>query len=133
MGYAIPAAIGAKLAQPDRKVISVMGDGGFQMSSQELSTAKENGLAIAFCVFNNGTLGLIREMQERAYGRTFGVDYSSPMDCVKLARAHGIRAIRAEKPGEALDALRSFDEPIVIELPIPVGTHVPLGRPRILD
>lgn len=133
MGYAIPAAIGAKLAQPDRKVISVMGDGGFQMSSPELSTAKENGLAIAFCVFNNGTLGLIREMQERAYGRTFGVDYSSPMDCAKLARAHSIRAIRAEKSGEVLDALRSFDEPIVIEMPIPVGTHVPLGRPRILD
>lgn len=133
MGYAIPAAIGAKLAQPGRKVIAVMGDGGFQMSSSELSTAKENGLAIAFCVFNNGTLGLIREMQESAYGRTFGVDYKEPMDCVKLARAHGIRAIRAEKPDEAKEALRNFDEPIVIELPLPVNTRVPLGRPRVLD
>jgi acetolactate synthase-1/2/3 large subunit len=133
MGYALPAAIGAKLAEPERKVISVMGDGGFQMTSSELSTVKENGLAIAFCIFNNRTLGLIRQLQERVYGRTYGVDYSAPPDYVKLAEAHGIRAIRAEKPAEAQDALKSFDEPLVIEMPLPRDSGVPLGRPRVLD
>ncbi len=133
MGYSIPAAIGAKLAMPNRKVISVMGDGGFQMSSSELSTAKENGLAIAFCIFNNRTLGMIRQLQEAVYGRPYGVDYSEPPNYVKLAEAHGIRAIRADKPVDAKDALKNFDEPLVIEMPLPQDSKVLLGKPRILD
>jgi len=133
MGYALPAAIGAKLAQPARKVIAVMGDGGFQMSCSELSTAKENGLAIAFCVFNNRALGLIKQLQETVYGRTYGVCYSDPPDYVKLAEAHGIRAVRAEEPAQAQEALSTFDEPVVVEMPLPPGSGVTLGRPRVLD
>lgn len=133
MGYSLPASIGAKLANPHTKVIAVMGDGGFQMSSPELSTIRENNLAIAICVFNNKSLGLIRQLQEATYRRTFGVDYLIPPDYLKLAEAYGISAIRASSPEDLIKAIQSLREPIFIEIPIPRSEGVEISRPRILE
>jgi acetolactate synthase-1/2/3 large subunit len=133
MGYSLPAGIGAKISSPNSRVIVVTGDGGFQMAAPELSTIKENDLNIAICVFNNKTLGLIRQLQEKVYGRIYGVDYSSPPDYVKLAEAHGVKAIRADSPSDVIDALKVADEPLVVEMPITKMEGVELSQPRILN
>lgn len=133
MGFAIPAAMGAKVALPDKRVIAVVGDGGFQMAAPELSTMKENGIALAVCVFNNGTLGLIRQLQESVYGRTIGVDYDSPPDYVRLAEAYGVDATRARSPQDVVDAIKSADGPLVIEIPVPKGEGIPMSRSRLAE
>ena len=89
MGYAVPAAVAAKLAQPARVVISWNGDGCFLMNGQELATAVQYGLAIVFVVVDNGMYGTIRMHQERTYpGRVLGTDLVNP-DFAALARAYG--------------------------------------------
>lgn len=133
MGFSLPAAIGAKLARPDVRVIAVMGDGGFQMTSGELSTMRESGAAVAVCVFNNRSLGLIRQLQESVYGRAYAVDYSSPPDYLKIAEACHVRALRAGSPSDVSEALRRFDEPMVIEIPLPEGEGVDMSRNRLTD
>jgi acetolactate synthase-1/2/3 large subunit len=133
MGYSLPAAIGVKMADPHRKVIAVMGDGGFQMSSSELSTIKENNLAIGICVFNNKSLGLIRQLQEVAYQKSYGVDYSAPPDYLKLADAYGIEGLLVSDPADLEKALQTIREPVLIEVPIPRSAGVDLSKPRILE
>lgn len=133
MGFSIPAAIGAKIALPNKKVISVVGDGGFQMSSPELSTIRENNLAIAICLFNNKSLGLIRQIQSIVYKKVFGVDYSNPPDYLKLAEAYGIDAISVKNPEEVNNILSNIKEPILIEIPISKEEGVELTKPRILE
>lgn len=103
------------------------------MTAPELSTMKENNINIAICVFNNRTLGMIRQLQERIYGRSHGVDYVSPPDYVKLAKAHGIKAIRADSPSDVIDTLKVVDESVVVEMPINKEEGVEMSRPRILD
>ncbi|MDE5990826.1 MAG: biosynthetic-type acetolactate synthase large subunit [Clostridia bacterium] len=71
MGYGLPAAIGAKIANPNTPVIAIVGDGGFQMNVQELATAVINGLPIIICLFNNGWLGNVRQWQELYYGKRY--------------------------------------------------------------
>lgn len=89
MGYAMPAALGAKLAFPDRVVVCVTGDGDFQMTMQELGTMAQHRLAILVLVINNGIYGTIRMHQERSYpGRVSGTDMTNP-DFAALARAYG--------------------------------------------
>ena len=96
MGFAIPAAIGAAMARPDRKVVALVGDGGAQMTSEELIVAVEENLDITFIVFANGTLGLVKTMQREAFaGRTFATDIRNP-DFVKLARAYGLKALHLD-------------------------------------
>jgi acetolactate synthase-1/2/3 large subunit len=131
MGFSLPAAIGAKVALPERMVIAVTGDGGFQMAASELSTVRENGLNVAVCVFNNRSLGLIRQLQERVYSATHGVNYSDPPSYTKLAEAHGIRGMVVDTPSDLQDALRSADEPLVIEIPLPREEDVDMPRLRL--
>ncbi|MEM4658636.1 MAG: thiamine pyrophosphate-binding protein [Candidatus Methanosuratincola sp.] len=133
MGFAIPAAMGAKVALPNKRVIAIVGDGGFQMAAPELSTMKENGITVAVCVFNNGTLGLIRQLQESVYGRTIGVDYASPPDYVRLAEAYGVDAIRAQSPQDVVDSIKRADGAVVIEIPVPKGEGIPLSRSRLVE
>ncbi len=133
MGFSLPAGMGAKLARPGEKVIAVMGDGGFQMTAGELSTLKENGIAMAVCVFNNRSLGLIRQLQESVYGKVHGVDYTSPPDYVKIAEACHVRGLRADSPSDVSEALRGIDEPLVIEIPVPRGDGVEMSRNRMTD
>ncbi len=106
MGYGVPAAIAAKLRHPDRTVVCLAGDGDFQMSLQELSTAMQFGAAVLFIVVDNGIYGTIRMHQERHYpGRVSGTDMANP-DFVTLAKAYGAHAEfvdRTEDFAEAFD------------------------------
>jgi acetolactate synthase I/II/III large subunit len=89
MGYAVPAAVAAKIVHPDRMVVSWNGDGCFQMNGQELATAAQYGAAVIFVVIDNGMYGTIRMHQERNYpARVSGTDIVNP-DFAALARAYG--------------------------------------------
>ena len=106
MGFGIPAAIGAAIARPDARVVAFVGDGGAQMTAEELAVAAELNLPVTFIVFSNGTLGLVRQMQKTGFGaRYFATDLRSP-DFVKLAAAYGIKGVRVDDPGR-LDAVVS--------------------------
>ncbi len=96
MGYSVPAAIAAKVVHPERTVLSVSGDGCFQMHGQEIGTAAQYGLKVLFVVVNNGIYGTIRMHQEREFpGRVIATEIKNP-DFVALARAYGLHAERVE-------------------------------------
>ena len=100
MGFGIPAAIGAAIARPDMKVVAFVGDGGAQMTAEELIVAAEQKLPVTFIVFSNGTLGLVRQMQKEDFGsRYFATDLKSP-DFVKLAAAYGVKGVRVSDPAK---------------------------------
>ncbi|HEX6715653.1 MAG TPA: biosynthetic-type acetolactate synthase large subunit [Pyrinomonadaceae bacterium] len=108
MGFGLPAAIGAQLARPDQLVVAVVGDGGFQMTNQELATAVQYDLPVKVLVMNNGYLGMVRQWQEMFYDRTYSeVDISVAPDFVKLAEAYGAAGFRAERPSELRDVLEA--------------------------
>ena len=102
MGYALPAAIGAKIAKPERQVVVVCGDGAFQMSMCELSTVVEMNTAVKIIVFDNSSLGMVREFQDKEYGkRRFGVVMDGNPNFVKLCEAYGIKSALAENNEQA--------------------------------
>ena len=106
MGFGVPAGIGAQLARPDQLVVAVVGDGGFQMTNQELIVAVQYGLPVKVLIMNNGYLGMVRQWQEMFYDRTYSeVDLSVSPDFVKLAQAYGALGIRATRPEELEDVL----------------------------
>ncbi len=117
MGYEVPAAIGAQFAQSD-PVWSICGDGGFQMTLQELQTVKDHNLPIRYALFNNGFLGMVRQWQELFYSDNLhSVDLGQP-DFLKLADAYGIAGLRAATRQEARDAIRAaqaVDGPVLID------------------
>ncbi len=90
MGFALPAAIGAKFACPEKDVWVIAGDGGFQMTAAELSTVMQEGLAINIAVINNGFLGMVRQWQEAFYDKNYSASPILSPDFVMLAAAHGI-------------------------------------------
>jgi acetolactate synthase-1/2/3 large subunit len=90
MGFALPAAIGAKMARPDCDVWCIAGDGGFQMTAAELSTIQQEGIHINIAVINNGFLGMVRQWQEAFYDKNYACSPILSPDFVKLAGAHGI-------------------------------------------
>ncbi|HYV13530.1 MAG TPA: biosynthetic-type acetolactate synthase large subunit [Pyrinomonadaceae bacterium] len=99
MGFGLPAALGAQLALPDQLVVAVVGDGGFQMTNQELATAVQYDLPVKVLIMNNGYLGMVRQWQEMFYDRTYSeVDISVAPDFVKLAEAYGAAGFRVDKP-----------------------------------
>lgn len=106
MGFGLPAAVGAQLAYPGKLVVAVVGDGGFQMTNQELATAVQYDLPVKILIMNNGYLGMVRQWQEMFYDRTYSeVDISVAPDFVKLAEAYGAAAFRATTPDELRDVL----------------------------
>jgi acetolactate synthase-1/2/3 large subunit len=117
MGFALPAAIGAKTACPDKEVWVIVGDGGFQMTAAELSTIVQENLKINIAVINNGYLGMVRQWQEFFYERNYEATPLVSPDFVKLADAHGIagRAVRtrAEVDGAVTEA-RNHDGPFLL-------------------
>ena len=105
MGFGIPAAIGAAIARPGHPVVALVGDGGAQMTGEELIVAVEHGLDVTFVVLVNRSLGLVRRMQDEEFGgRRFATDLVSP-DFVRLARAYGLRGVRVEGIGNLPAAL----------------------------
>jgi acetolactate synthase-1/2/3 large subunit len=107
MGFALPAAIGAKVACPDREVWVVAGDGGFQMTSPELATIAQEKLKINIAIINNGYLGMVRQWQEFFYDKNY---QSTPLlspDFVKLADAHGIAGAHVEQRKQVVSAVQA--------------------------
>jgi acetolactate synthase-1/2/3 large subunit len=110
MGFGLPAAIGAKFAQPQRNVWAICGDGGFQMTQAELSTAAQEGIKVNVAIINNGYLGMVRQWQEFFYERRYTATPLRNPDFVKLAEAHGLCGLRVTQRCEVEDAIRSAEE-----------------------
>ncbi len=106
MGFGVPAAIGAKLARPDREVWAIVGDGGFQMTQAELQTIVQENVKINIAIINNGYLGMVRQWQQFFHDRRYSSTPMSSPDYVKLADAHGLSGIRVTRRDEMADALR---------------------------
>ena len=107
MGFALPAAIGAKIACPEKEVWVVAGDGGFQMTASELSTIAQEKIKINIAIINNGYLGMVRQWQERFYDKNYECTPLLSPDFVKLADAHGIAGATARTRGEAVAAIEA--------------------------
>jgi acetolactate synthase-1/2/3 large subunit len=126
MGFAVPAAIAAKLVHPSLSVVAVSGDGGFVMNAQELETAKRLRTAFVNVIWENGQFGSIEWKQRRRFGRSFGVDFTNP-DFVALAEAYGLPGWRIghadEFSGRLAHAL-TLDGPSVIVVPIDYSLDV---------
>jgi acetolactate synthase-1/2/3 large subunit len=119
MGFAVPAALGAALACPEETIWVVVGDGGFQMTNQELATIRQEGIEnIKIAIVNNGYLGMVRQWQQLFEGRRYsGTPLTGP-DFARLAEAYGIRGITAETQNEAIAAIaEAWDHagPVVID------------------
>jgi acetolactate synthase-1/2/3 large subunit len=106
MGYALPAGLGAALGRPDRPVWVVAGDGGFQMTLQELATVVQERTPLRIAVVNNGYLGMVRQWQEMFYDRRYSASAITGPDFSCLARAYGIPARAVERADDLGDALR---------------------------
>lgn len=119
MGYSVPAAIGAKMACPDRQVVAVCGDGSFQMQFMELATLCCQGLDLKIIVMTNHRLGMVRELQDNGYGgRQSGVDLAGSPDFIKLAEAYGIPGLRIFSDAQAegaVEALLNAPGPFLLE------------------
>jgi len=121
MGFAVPAAIGAKVGMPDRMVWAVDGDGCFQMTAQELVTAAAERIPVKIAILNNAYLGMVRQWQEMFYQERYSEVYLSPdlPDYVKWAEAMGCVGLRVERPEEVLPAIEKAnsidDRPVVID------------------
>ncbi|BCS33038.1 acetolactate synthase [Luteitalea sp. TBR-22] len=106
MGFALPAAIGAKVARPDAEVWVVVGDGGFQMTMCELATIAQEGIDINIAIINNGFLGMVRQWQEFFYERRYAATPLVNPDFCKLTESFGLKAMRVETRGDVVPAVR---------------------------
>ena len=112
MGFALPAALGAKLAMPDEEVWVIAGDGGFQMTACELTTIAQEGVKLNVAIINNGYLGMVRQWQEMFYDKRYSATPLRSPDFVKLAEAHGLSGMRVTKRSELADVVnRARREP----------------------
>ncbi|GIO12365.1 acetolactate synthase [Cohnella xylanilytica] len=122
MGFGFPSAIGAQIGNPNRLVVSVNGDGGMQMCSQELAVCAIHNIPVKIVVFNNRTLGMIRQWQELIYESRYShIDLSGSPDFVKLAEAYGVKGLRASNKAEAERAWQEAletDGPVLIDFVI---------------
>jgi len=127
MGYGFPAAMGAKFARPDEDVWAVVGDGGFQMTLQELQTAVETGCNVKIVLLNNGYLGMVRQWQELFYDNRYShVAMGSP-DYGKLAEAYGVKFFRCNREEDLektlLDA-QAHTGPVLCEFVVEMEENV---------
>jgi len=132
MGYGIPGAIGAALANHGKSVVAVVGDGDFQMTSQELATINELDLPILICIINNSSLRIIKQWQEIYYGKCYQIELENP-DFIKLADAYHIPAMQVDSPGEVSSSVQialSSKKPYLIEIVVDKKEEIPL--PEVL-
>ena len=130
MGFAVPAAIAAKLVHPARRVVTVNGDGGFLMNSQELETAVRLGTPIVNVIWENSQYGSIVWKQDKRFGTHFGTDFTNP-DFVKLAEGFGMPGWRCEAPedfGAHLQHALTLNVPSLIVLPIDYSLDVAISE-----
>jgi acetolactate synthase-1/2/3 large subunit len=129
MGYGVPAAVGAAFANPDKTVVVVVGDGGFQMTLQELATISQHNLKVVICIINNSSLGIIKQWQKLYYEGLYEVELENP-DFLEIARAYRINFERVDSPGEVFRAVkRAFKEmPYLIEVIVDAEEGIPLPK-----
>lgn len=119
LGFSLPAAIGAKLGRPDREVVAVVGDGGYQFTMEELAVAVQHAVTVPVVIFNDSTYTAVKRGMDHS-GNYLGVDLVNP-DYVKLAAAYGIPGVRAETPAQLTAAIRAAQRrtgPTIIDTPI---------------
>src|SRR5438874_7287063 len=127
MGFAVPAAMGVRLARPNEPVWAISGDGGFQMNMAEMATMVQEGIEVKLAVFNNGYLGMVRQWQQFFHGGRYSNTPILSPDYVKLADAYGIPAWRVKRASEVSDALRQANAapgPALVELVIEQEANV---------
>ena len=149
MGFGLPAAIGAQVANPDKKVLAIVGDGGFQMTFQELMMVKEDNLPVKIFIINNSYLGMVRQWQELFNDRRYSsVDLSYNPDFIKIGEAYGIKSIQLKTKKDLKKHLKKIlesDEAVLVECivekeenvypMIPAGKDVSciVGKRGVLD
>lgn len=149
MGFGLPAAIGAQVANPDKKVLAIVGDGGFQMTFQELMMVKEYNLPVKIFIINNSYLGMVRQWQELFNNRRYSsVDLSYNPDFIKIGEAYGIKSIQLKTKKDLKKHLKKIlesDEAVLVECivekeenvypMIPAGKDVSciVGKRGVLD
>lgn len=149
MGFGLPAAIGAQVANPDKKVLAIVGDGGFQMTFQELMMLKEYNLPVKIFIINNSYLGMVRQWQELFNDRRYSsVDLSYNPDFIKIGEAYGIKSIQLKTKKDLKKHLKKIlesDEAVLVECivekeenvypMIPAGKDVSciVGKRGVLD
>ncbi len=121
MGFELPAAIGAKVGRPELTVWCIAGDGGFQMTIQELATAVQDNIAVKIAIINNGYLGMVRQWQELFYGRRYVATPLSSPDFVKIAEAYGLPGIRVT---DKLQVVAAIEEAMAHEGPFLIDFQV---------
>ncbi len=127
MGFGLPAAVGAKIGRPDLEVWTVVGDGGFQMSSNELATAVQENLDINICIINNGYLGMVRQWQDLFHAKNYSEVRIGAPNFEKLAEAYGITGITVRTDAEiepAIERARSIQGPVLIDFVIEPEANV---------
>jgi len=119
MGFGFPAAIGAQLGRPDELVVSIVGDGGFQMTLQELSVIKERNLPVKVIIINNEALGMVRQWQEKFYEERYSESLlTENPDFVKLAESYGVKGVRVNNEDDVpkvLEDVFSYNGPVVVD------------------
>ena len=136
MGFGLPAAIGAQLAFPNKNVVAIVGDGGFQMTMQELATLKQYNLPVKVIIVNNEALGMVRQWQEKFYDERYSESLmQTNPDFVKLGESFGIKSVRYTSEDEIDDELKDIltsDEPVLIDARVEkldlVYPMVPAGK-----
>lgn len=134
MGFGFPAAIGAAIANPDKAVVCVAGDGSFQMNSQEMATAAVNGVPVKVLVMDNRCLGMVRQWQKLFYGKRYSATTLDPVpDFVKLAEAYSWQGERVTHPsqvGEAIERMLASEGPYLLDVVLsPDQTVYPMVAP----
>jgi acetolactate synthase-1/2/3 large subunit len=130
MGIALPGGIAAKLVYPDRKVLTISGDGGFLMNAQELETAIRCGAPTVNMIWSDGTFGLIEWHQEKKFGHAFGTRFGNP-DWVKFAEscgAIGMRVNEGDNLQEVLKKAFEYNRPVVIDCPVDYSENLKLTK-----
>ncbi len=128
MGFGLPTAIGAALANPGRRVVCFTGDGSLQMNIQELATAAETGASVAIVLADNGSLGLVQQQQDLFYGRrVFASTYRHHIDFLKIAEGFGVRAVdlsQARDPMAELERALLREGPCLVRVPVDARENV---------
>lgn len=136
MGFGIPSAIGAQLAEPEKTVVCFVGDGSFQMTNQEMALLPEYGLNVKIVLINNGTLGMVKQWQDKFFNKRFSHSvFNDQPDFMKMAEAYGIKGFLIDSPDKlesSIDEAFAYHGPALIEVRIspiePVNPMVPSGK-----
>jgi acetolactate synthase-1/2/3 large subunit len=121
MGFALPAAIGAKLANPEKQVVAIIGDGGFQMTLQELGTMMQNNIGVKIIILNNEYLGMVRQWQQMFFEKRYSFTNIQSPDFVALAASYNIKGVKVEKQEDlsnALDQLLNTENAFLLEVKV---------------